>query len=173
MAQRPRDPLLVIAKSALSVSMGIMLIAAVGLAIAMPVSLFMRAEIAEKLTGHGAPVEAVWVLIAILAMVLVTVVLGFYFFRHLLRIVASVGDGDPFIPVNAKRLQAMGWITVAVQVLVIPVTVMGGWIEHVTSHTHIGGDLSLGGVLLALILFVLARVFREGARMREELEGTV
>ena len=28
-------------------------------------------------------------------------------------------------------------------------------------------------IVLALVLFILARVFREGARMRDELEGTV
>ena len=30
-----------------------------------------------------------------------------------------------------------------------------------------------GGLLLMLVLFILARVFRRGAEMREELEGTV
>ena len=30
-----------------------------------------------------------------------------------------------------------------------------------------------GGILLILILFILARVFRHGAAMREDLEGTV
>ena len=33
--------------------------------------------------------------------------------------------------------------------------------------------LVLGGILLALVLFILARVFRKGAEMRAELEGTV
>jgi hypothetical protein len=33
--------------------------------------------------------------------------------------------------------------------------------------------VSLGGLLLALTLFILARVFRQGAAMREDLEGTV
>jgi hypothetical protein len=31
----------------------------------------------------------------------------------------------------------------------------------------------LGGVILSLTLFVLARVFRKGTDMREDLEGTV
>ena len=34
-------------------------------------------------------------------------------------------------------------------------------------------NVELTGILLTLILFILARVFREGSRMREELEGTV
>jgi hypothetical protein len=34
-------------------------------------------------------------------------------------------------------------------------------------------DLPLAGLFLALVLFILARVFREGTRMREDLEGTI
>ena len=33
--------------------------------------------------------------------------------------------------------------------------------------------ITLDGILLAVILFILARVFRQGAAMREDLEGTV
>jgi hypothetical protein len=33
--------------------------------------------------------------------------------------------------------------------------------------------IDFGGVLTALLLFILARVFREGAAMRKDLEGTV
>ncbi len=35
------------------------------------------------------------------------------------------------------------------------------------------GGISGNGLLLMLILFILARVFRKGAEMRAELEGTV
>jgi hypothetical protein len=34
-------------------------------------------------------------------------------------------------------------------------------------------DFSLSALGLAIVLFVLARVFRQGAAMREDLEGTV
>ena len=37
----------------------------------------------------------------------------------------------------------------------------------------IDAGLDIEGILLALILFILARVFRHGARMRDDLEGTV
>ena len=42
-------------------------------------------------------------------------------------------------------------------------------------HEELTADIefSLTGVLLALVLFILARVFRHGAAMREDLEGTV
>ena len=34
-------------------------------------------------------------------------------------------------------------------------------------------SISLSGIMLILTLFILARVFRQGAMMRAELEGTV
>jgi Fe-S cluster assembly ATPase SufC len=42
----------------------------------------------------------------------------------------------------------------------------------VTFHGQVGG-LDMTGILLVIILFILARVFRHGAAMREDLEGTV
>jgi hypothetical protein len=38
---------------------------------------------------------------------------------------------------------------------------------------HMNGNLHVTGWLAILMLFVLAQVFLEGTRMREELEGTV
>ena len=38
---------------------------------------------------------------------------------------------------------------------------------------HINGNFDLTGWLAILLLFVLAQVFLEGTRMREDLEGTV
>jgi hypothetical protein len=37
----------------------------------------------------------------------------------------------------------------------------------------IGFGLSPAGVAFVLLLFILARVFRQGAAMRDDLEGTV
>jgi galactitol-specific phosphotransferase system IIC component len=50
------------------------------------------------------------------------------------------------------------------------------WLASVAKEAHadVRTDLDLGGsLLLPLVLFILARVFRHGAAMREELEGTV
>jgi uncharacterized membrane protein len=99
--------------------------------------------------------------------------LGFYFMRHLYRLIGTVGQGDPFVPDNALRLQSMGWISVAVHVVAIPLSALAKWTQAVTHDMHFQVDLPLAGLFLALILFVLARVFREGTRMREDLEGTV
>ena len=91
---------------------------------------------------------------------------------RLADIIASVGDGDPFVPENTARLERMAWLSVGVQlcmIALVPVTAM--------LAPRIGGgdglDLSLEGFVTALILFVLARVFRHGTMLRDDLEGTV
>jgi hypothetical protein len=45
--------------------------------------------------------------------------------------------------------------------------------EKVSEHVSVGFDFSPVGVLAALMIFVLAQIFRHGAEMRAELEGTV
>ena len=91
------------------------------------------------------------------------------------QIIATVGDGDPFILVNADRLTHMAWLSVAVQVLGIVASLLGKWAEkrYAANNFEFNSEFTFTGIALALVLFILARVFREGAKMREELEGTV
>jgi hypothetical protein len=53
---------------------------------------------------------------------------------------------------------------------------VGAIVEGVSTTAaplDISSGFSLTGWLTVLLLFVLARVFEQGARMREDLEGTV
>jgi hypothetical protein len=84
-----------------------------------------------------------------------------------------VRAGDPFIALNAGRLQAIAWTLLALQVLSL---VVGAIAKSVSTRAHpldIHAGFSTGGWLAVLLTFVLARVFAEGARMRDDLEGTV
>ena len=142
-------------------------------AAAMPAALIMNERLLRLLERHDAPPESIWVVISVVALSGLSAGLGFFFFRHLYRIVASVEGGDPFVPANARRLQFMGWIAIAVHVLGIPLAMTSRWLDRIFGRPHDGFELSYFAILLALVLFVLARVFREGARLREEVEGTV
>jgi hypothetical protein len=116
------------------------------------------------------------VVVAIIAVMLLALIpIGMILlFLHLLRlIIDSVGIGDPFVPDNAVRLSRMAWLAVGVQLASIPIGAIGAWLAQHVKDADIDIGVSMEGIALALILFILARVFRRGAEMREELEGTV
>ncbi|KHK89542.1 DUF2975 domain-containing protein [Novosphingobium malaysiense] len=176
-----RDPLLAIAKGILWFLMVVMAVAAVACVVAAPVVFFMRETIIAELTQEAPGLGFTQFILAIAAVCLfaaVLLALLFRIFQLLKQIVDTVGDGDPFVPVNARRLTQMAWLTLAVQITSLPVSAIGIWIHNVTEgagkdvEIHSGG-VDGNGLLLMLILFILARVFRKGAEMREELEGTV
>jgi hypothetical protein len=172
-ALAPRDPLLAIVRIILGVSMVGMVVAAIAFILAVPMAFVWHDQAVAWIVGKGAPPWAIWVLVLLPLGSSVLAVLGFYFARHLYRIITSVAEGDPFVPANAERLRAMAWISVAVHVVAIPMSVIGNWAVNVTKDMHFKADVPLAGLFLALVLFILARVFREGTRMREDLEGTV
>jgi hypothetical protein len=103
----------------------------------------------------------------------------FVFFGKLRTIINTVSKGDPFAPVNAERLSLMAWLMLGVQLLVwaaVPFALQLTDFVRIfgeDSDIKIDGGFDLSGILLIIILFILARVFRHGAAMREDLEGTV
>jgi hypothetical protein len=113
---------------------------------------------------------------ALLALGGVATIIAFVFVRLLRRIVGSVAAGDPFVPANADRLRKMAWLTIAYQVVQVPLSGLIIWFDSAPakSNVHYGDEsISPAIIAMALILFILARVFRQGALMRDELEGTI
>jgi hypothetical protein len=168
-----RDPLLAVVRIILGIAMTGAIVTAVAFALAVPVVLVWHERTIAWIVGQGAPPETIWALALIPALTAVVAVLGFFFMRHLYRLIGSVGEGDPFVPINAVRLRSMAWISVAIHVVAIPTSALAEWTQRVTQDMHFQLALPLAGLFLAMILFILARVFREGTRMREDLEGTV
>ena len=175
------DPLLVAARIVLWAMIGICTFAAVMVAvIGAPALLIFRAEVIAGLAADGVPDPAILIvpLAAILLAVGALLGLAVWFLLVLLRIVRSVGEGDPFIPENAERLSQLGWIALAGQVALAPVSAAVAWIAYQVRDVpsiHVEGEVGISGegILLVLVLFILARVFRHGAAMRADLEGTV
>jgi DUF2975 family protein len=92
---------------------------------------------------------------------------------RLLRIVETVRAGDPFVTENASRLQAVAWSVLALELGRLVVVGIANSVSTATRPIHIDWNLSFAPWLAVLLLFVLARVFDHGARMREDLAGTV
>jgi HAMP domain-containing protein len=169
------DPLLAIARGIIVFLMAVMIFAMTMVAIGAGAVVVMFPTVMAKLAEHGAPALSFWAILATLACAAAIVAVVYRFLDRLRLIVNTVDAGDPFIPVNADRLQEMAWLTIAMQVLTIPMASLGYWMATNLDNAKadIDVDIDINGVILALVLFILARVFRRGAEMREELEGTV
>src|SRR3954447_7914312 len=94
-------------------------------------------------------------------------------FSRLLRIIESVRTGEPFTVDNAGRLRTVAWALFGLELLHICVVAIASAVSTKEVPLHISGDFDLTGWLAILLLFVLAQVFLEGTRIREDLEGTV
>src|SRR5688572_19860134 len=110
---------------------------------------------------------------AVAVLGLVAVPLGYVVFKRLLAIVETVRAGDPFVAANASRLQAIAWMLLALQLLSIVIGTIGRALSTPAHPVHLDAGFSISGWLAVLLTFVLARVFAEGARMREDIERTV
>jgi hypothetical protein len=93
--------------------------------------------------------------------------------RHLRMIFRALTLGDPFQPENVRRLRQIG--------LILAVVTAGVWLAQgvIASRLAPGvmdpqgfGEL-LTPIFSVLVVFVLAEVFREGARLRREAELTI
>jgi hypothetical protein len=110
---------------------------------------------------------------AIAALGLVAVPLNLAVLKRLAAIVQTVRAGDPFVVANAYRLQAIAWFLLGQQMLSLVIGLIGKSVSTPGHPLHLDAGFSPGGWLAVILTFVLARVFAEGALMRENLEGTV
>ena len=180
MSAAKMDPLTGILRLILAFIMGAIAFAMLMVAIGFVAVPFFQGEMTRELASAsvGLPVWQVVLMIeAILAGVLVLLGLVEYFFLLLWRVLATVSQGDPFVPANSQRLGRMAWTALAGNIWAVVLTAYGSWFAtffpEEVSEADFEVDFGGGGVVLILVLFVLARVFRQGTEMRAELEGTV
>lgn len=143
----------------------------VGLLLSFTAQVSFMAALGVPLTAETEPLVQGMRAMAMLG--LVTVPLHYVILKRLLEIVESVRMQDPFIAPNAIRLQAIAWAMLGLQVLSLVIGAIAGIVSTPAHPLHVDAGFSTGGWLAVLLLFVLARVFAQGAWMRDELQGTV
>jgi len=134
----------------------------------------MEALIHEHGTAHAPESHALiagmrWIMVfGILAVVITQVAL-----RRLTAIVETVSAGDPFVILNAERLKTIAWAALSLEVLHFIIGMIARSVSTATHPLNIDAKFNFTRWLVVLFLFVLARVFEQGARMRDDLHGTV
>ena len=104
---------------------------------------------------------------------LASIPLNYSVLKRLLAMVETVRAGDPFVAANASRLQAIAWALLALQLLSLVIAAIAKTVSTPAHPVDLDAGFSINGWLAVLLTFLLARVFAEGTRMREDLEGTV
>ena len=128
---------------------------------------------AFHLTPSPEATRLVWGLRAVAVVGLATIPINHLILKRLLAMVGTVRAGDPFVPANAQRLQAIAWALLALQLIGLVIWAIGEAVSTPAHPVDFDTSFSVNGWLAVLLTFVLARVFAEGAEMREDLEGTV
>jgi hypothetical protein len=90
---------------------------------------------------------------------------------RLRRIFMTLTAGDPFHPDNVRRLRLIGVILAALECGRYGVWAIGAWL--LPGAVKAQPNMSLTAWFSVLVVFVLAEVFREGARLRREAELTI
>lgn len=92
---------------------------------------------------------------------------------RLMALIDTVETGEAFAMANAKRLEWIGGAVVGLMALGFFANTIGVEVRGDINGFPLSIDPAPGGVAIALLLFILARVFRKGAEMQGDLEGTV
>lgn len=145
---------------------GVALLALAALLFAFNPSLLDNVQI----VGNGqfaerAPVVIVGLLAGLGYMVGVLVIIG-----ALRRIFVTLTAGDPFHPDNVGRLRLVGLMLAALELGRYLLWAVSGWLPWVR---EVRPSFTLTAWFSVLVVFVLAEVFREGARLRRESELTI
>jgi hypothetical protein len=98
--------------------------------------------------------------------------LGHLIFTRLIAMIDSIPTAQVFSLGNAMRLRTVAWALLGTQIIDLAVGIFSQYLSQ-TSGEYLGWSPGLTGWIAVLLLFVLSGIFREGATMREELEGTV
>jgi hypothetical protein len=183
MASVERDRLLMFGQIFATISQGLMAFMAATIASAgLWSAIYGFSTLQESASARGFKIQylpAIPLFVQLLLALAFTIAL-FAFFGKLKAIIFSVEKGDPFEAANADRVSAMAWLLLAANVIywlpaVATMHVVRVYLDqnnpYVTNVTF--GAFDLICILMVLVLFILARVFRHGAAMREDLEGTV
>ncbi len=101
---------------------------------------------------------------------LVVVAAILFICRQLQQILATLAAGDPFVPENAARLSRIA-IAIAATELARLGVVLG--VRALVPDASVDWSIDLAPWISVAALWILAQVFREGTRLRDEEKFTI
>jgi len=177
MTDQSDDLIISAGRALLWIFMGIFIVGAALIALGLGTYLIWQTGVFGPVpdTATGLRAEHAPELPMAMLMALAATLMAFRFTQLLRQIVNSVANGDPFTLENASRLRTMAILALLYQFVSAGMFFLGITVARIAPLEALvsGEELSLSALLLSLTLFILARVFKHGVAMREDLEGTV
>ncbi|HEX5238889.1 MAG TPA: DUF2975 domain-containing protein [Sphingomicrobium sp.] len=127
----------------------------------------------SKLLGLGGLPQSMSGIRSIAILGILTAPINYAILKCLLDMVETVRSGDPFVRENAYRLSVIAWLLLIMGAGNIIFASLGKGVSISQHPFYLDVTWSVNGWLTVILTFVLAQVFAAGARMREDLEGTV
>ena len=148
------------------------LLLAAFVALLLPVDLNIWREIVTDVGLRGSLQERGPMLAAGLLSFAVFLAVVQFIINRLRRVFQTLTAGDPFQPDNVKRLRAIGFALAGLEVISYFTRLISNWVfrDDIESVRY---TPNLTAWFAVLVVFVLAEVFREGARLRNEAELTI
>nr|WP_070961443.1 DUF2975 domain-containing protein [Hyphomonas sp. Mor2] len=96
-----------------------------------------------------------------------------YICAQLRRILSTLAEGDPFLPENAPRLTRIAIAIAAIEIIrMCSVLILAATVDLGEGYVaNININLAVWGAVI--VLLILAQVFKEGTRLREEEKMTI
>lgn len=102
----------------------------------------------------------------------VILMLAVQIMERLLKLLSSVSAGQAFSIDNTGHLRRIGVLLLVMEAVGLVVGLIGSRLPA-DSNLTTNFDVSFGGLLAAMLAFVLAELFEQARVMRDELEGTI
>jgi len=113
-----------------------------------------------------------------LAILVTLMALAFWIVDQLKHVIQTLRDRDPFAPQNALRIRRIGWGVILIELFRAGAVVY--WSYFADAIVTVSGAqciparrISVAAILYGLVILVLAEVFREGTKLREEQSLTI
>jgi len=143
----------------------VLLLLAALLALLLPTDLAFWGRI-EAHGARGAMLSAGLLAFAVYVAVVLFIV------ERVRRIFSTLTIGDPFHPNNVTRLRSIGFALAGLELINYGVNLVSGWAFR-DQFKSVKFPFNPTAWFAVLVVFVLAEVFREGARLRAEAELTI
>lgn len=112
-------------------------------------------------------------MVAAIALVIPVVFLAHMIFTRVVALIDSARLENSFTEANARRLTTIAWCLLGINIIDLGYAGISLLSSEQNADFLSGWFPTLTGWFAAFLLFILARIFRQGAAMREEIEGMV